>query len=71
MKAPRILLAAALVFAAGTAVAFAAEPKGDEHPAAKSKWMVSDPHTTAGLYVVWDEIEKAKLEKQGFPQYSN
>jgi Spy/CpxP family protein refolding chaperone len=71
MKAPRIILAAAVVFAAATTGAFAADQKDVEHAAAKPKWMVSDPHTTAGVYAIWDELEKAKLEKQGFPQYSN
>jgi copper(I)-binding protein len=70
MNAPKILLASVLAFAAGATAVSAAEPT-TEHPAAKPKAMVSDPHTTAGLYVIWDEVEKAKLEKQGFPQYSN
>ena len=70
MKVPKLILAAALAFAAGTTLAFAAEPTNGRTDA-KSKPMLSDPHTTAGLYVIWDEIEKAKLEKQGFPQYSN
>jgi len=70
MKASRLLFAFALALAASTTTAFAAGPT-NERPDAKPKAMLSDPHTTAGLYVIWDEIEKAKLEKQGFPQYSN
>lgn len=68
MKAPELFLAAALALTAGAAIA--AEPTMD-HPDSKSKPLLSDPHTTAGLYVIWDENQKAKLEKQGFPQYSN
>ena len=70
MNASRLLFAFALALAASTTTAFAAGPT-NEHKDAQSKLMVSDPRTTAGLYVIWDEVQKAKLEKQGFPQYGN
>jgi hypothetical protein len=71
MKASRLLLASAFAFAASTTAAVAAADPQDEDTNSFSEVIAGDVVAAASEFVLWDEAEKQRLEKQGFPQYDN
>ena len=68
MKPTLLIITLALASAAGGA--FAAPMAGDHDGGSMAAPSQSDASQGAS-WVVQNEVEKARLERQGFPQYSN
>jgi Flp pilus assembly protein CpaB len=69
MKTSELFLASALALAASTAVVVAAPNASDGRTDPAVSPIPADTVSVASENVVWGETEKARLEKQGFPQY--
>ena len=65
-----ILLTIALVLASAAGGAIAAPMAGENDGGAMAAPDRNDPARGAS-WVVQNELEKARLEREGFPQYSN
>lgn len=71
MNASKLLLASAVALAASTAVVVAAPDASNGRTDPIVSPLPTDVVSVASDNVVWGESEKARLERQGFPQYDN